>query len=205
MRWLPTSSPERRDRRIAEGLRRGDERALTGLHDAYGRTVFGYLVQALGDRGRAEDVFQQVFTEVWRRGDRYDPARASLLTWIMTIARSRAIDELRRRVPEPRDTSVHLAGEPAEEPAADALVERWTVAALLARLPEDEALLLRLRFHEDLSQREIAERTGLALGTIKTRMVRGLERLRDLAEDELGLPPVRADRAIATAAEGVPA
>lgn len=188
MRWLPTSSPERRERRIADGLRRGDEAALVALHDEVGRTVFGYLVHALGDRERAEDVFQQVLTEVWRRGAQYDASRGSLLTWVMTITRSRAVDELRRRVPEPRDVDALLAAESDPGETADALVERWTVAQLLERLPDDEAELLRLRFHDDLSQTEIAERTGLALGTVKTRMVRGLRRLADLAGEELQRP-----------------
>lgn len=186
MRWLPTSNPERRDRRIADGLRRGDERALVALHEAYGRTVFGYLVHAFDDRARAEDVFQQVLTEVWRRGADFDPGRGSLLAWLMTMTRSRAIDELRRRVPEPRDPSMLRTQDVDPAPGQDVLVERWVVAALLERLPDEEARLLRMRFHDDLSQSQIAERTGLALGTVKTRMVRGLTRLRDLAASELG-------------------
>lgn len=196
MRWLPTSNPDRRERRIAEGLRRGDEAALVALHDEVGRTVFGYLVHALGDRERAQDVFQQVLTEVWRRGPQYDAARGSLLTWVMTITRSRAVDELRRRVPEPRDVDTLLAAEVDPAESADVLVERWTVAQLLERLPGDEAELLRLRFHDDLSQTEIAERTGLALGTVKTRMVRGLRRLGDYAQEELQGPGERAGTAL---------
>lgn len=193
VRWLPTSSPQRRERRIADGLRRGDEQALEALHEAVGRTVFGYLVQTLGDRGRAEDVFQQVLTEVWRRGDQFDAQRGSLLAWVMTITRSRAIDELRRRVPEPTDPQempVETVVDRGTDP--DVLVERWTVADLLARLPQEEAELLRLRFHADLSQSEIAERTGLPLGTVKTRMVRGLRRLADLADDALAPAPAAA-------------
>jgi len=204
VRWLPSTNPERRERRIADGLRRGDEAALVALHDEVGRTVFGYLVHALGDRERAQDVFQQVLTEVWRRGAQYDPQRGSLLTWVMTIARSRAVDELRRRVPEPRDVDALLAAEADPAATADTLVERWTVAQLLDRLPQDEAELLRLRFHEDLSQTEIAERTGLALGTIKTRMVRGLRRLADLAEDELRRPAVVLETDLAAGAVTVP-
>lgn len=190
MRWLPSTDPHTRDRRIADGLRRGDEAALVALHDGVGRTVFGFLVHALGERSRAEDVFQQVLTEIWRRGADYDPQRGSLLTWVMMITRSRAIDELRRRVPEPHDVDGLLSSREAPEATADALVEQWTVAQLLERLPSEEAELLRLRFHDDLSQSEIAQRTDLALGTVKTRMVRGLRRLADLADEHLVGPDV---------------
>ena len=187
--------------RLAAQLRAGDPEALSVLHATYGRTVFGFLRSALPDRGAAEDVFQVVMTEVWRRGAAYDPERAGLLTWVMTIARSRAIDELRRRVPEPDEQAVAgLAS--AQDPAAsaDELLERWRVAHLLALLPPDEAETLRLRFYAELSQTEIADRTGTPLGTVKTRMVRGLERLRDLVEAE----DARTDGAIARARGGSP-
>ena len=150
--------------------------------------MLGYLVNVLGDRGTAEDVHQQVFLEVWQRAPAYDPARASILTWIMTIARSRAVDQLRRRVPEPHDPSgsqmMALAVDDDPERSPDALVERWQVAHLLGRLRPEEAELLRMRFYEELSQTEIAERTGIPLGTVKMRMVSALETLRGLVERE---------------------
>ena len=149
--------------------------------------MLGFLVRQLRDRASAEDVFQQVFLEAWQRGPTYDPDRGAPLTWIMTIARSRAIDHLRRRVPEPRDPSGSLALLEAEaDPAAgiDALVDQWRVAHLLQRLPGEEAQLLRSRFYDGRSQREIAAATGIPLGTVKMRMVQGLRRLRDLIDAE---------------------
>jgi RNA polymerase sigma-70 factor (ECF subfamily) len=194
----PPGAPELR---LAAGLQAGDPEALAALHATYGRTVFGFLRGALPDRGAAEDVFQVVMTEVWRRGPSYDPGRAGLLTWVMTIARSRAIDELRRRVPEPDEDAVAgLAATADPAASADVLAERWRVAHLLTLLPPDEAEALRLRFYDELSQTEIAERTGIPLGTVKTRMVRGLERLRDLLEAE----DARTEGAIARAG-GTPA
>ena len=169
------------------GLHRRDPDAIAQLHAECGSTVFGFLVRRLRDRASAEDVFQQVFLEAWQRGPTYDPERAAPLTWIMTIARSRAIDHLRRRVPEPRDPAGSLALLEAEaDPAAgsDALVEQWRVAHLLQRLPGEEAALLRSRFYDGRSQREIAEATGIPLGTVKMRMVQGLRRLRDLIDAE---------------------
>ena len=174
--------------RFATALQRRDVRALGELHAEYGPTVFGYLINVLRDRGAAEDVHQQVFLEVWQRAPAYDPNRAGILTWIMTITRSRAIDELRRRVPEPRDPSASPALALAEdldpEASPDALVERWRVAHLLSRLRSEESDLLRMRFFDGLSQSEIAERTQIPLGTVKMRMVAAMERLRDLVEEE---------------------
>ena len=77
----------RAERRLAAALRTGDRRALQTVHERYGPAVFGYLVHTLRDRSEAEDVFQRVMTEAWQRADRYDPARGSLLTWLLTIAR----------------------------------------------------------------------------------------------------------------------
>ena len=105
----------------------------------------------------------------------------------MTIARSRAIDHLRKRVPEPRDPAGSLAlleGEADQEAGVDALVEQWRFAGLLGRLPDEEADLLRRRFYDGATQREIAAATGIPLGTVKMRMVQGLARLRDLLDAE---------------------
>jgi RNA polymerase sigma-70 factor (ECF subfamily) len=176
----------RAERRLAQKLRQADPAALETIYEAHGSMVFGYLRQALGDAGEAEDVFQQVMTEVWRRGADYDPARASLATWIMMIARSRAVDALRRRRPEPQDPA-SLQDLDVVESETEALAERWRVAALLEQIEPGDRDLLRLRFFDGLSQTEIAARTGIPLGTIKSRMVRGLERLHDLVvEQEAG-------------------
>jgi RNA polymerase sigma-70 factor (ECF subfamily) len=182
---IGTRSGDRGERRLAARLRKGDPDALAEAHRTYGGLVLGYLRRALRDPAAAEDVHQEVFLEVWRRGPSYDPDRSSLGTWIMLIARSRAIDHLRRRIPEPLDPQSARAGEP-EDPTAspDLLVERWAMAVHLARLPDEQARILRMRFHEGLSQTEIAERTGIPLGTVKTYMVRGLRRLRELMEAE---------------------
>ncbi len=185
----PVRRPTRHERRIAAGLRTRDPRALETAYAEFGRAVFGYLRQAVGDHGAAEDIQQQVFTELWRRGPAYDPERSSILSFVMTIARSRAIDHLRKRVPEPRDPSVaaELSSGEATAPT-DALLERWRVAHLLSRIPREEADLLRMRFYAGLSQREIAERTGIPLGTVKMRMVEALGRLRELIDAEEAVP-----------------
>lgn len=176
------------DTQIALALRARRDGSLEQVYERFGRATFGFLIQMLGDRGMAEDVQQEVFLEVWRRAPQYDPSRSGLLTWIMTIARSRAIDALRKRTPEPRDPeqATRLVDRQGGAGSPDAVLERWQVAHLLARIPADEARLLRMRFYEDRSQREIADATGMPLGTVKMRMVQAFRRLRTMLDEEAG-------------------
>ena len=172
---------------VVSALQRGDQAAVEEIYREYGSVTFGFLLRTLRDRGAAEDVQQQVFTEVWTRGRSYDPERGSVLSWIMQIARSRAIDHLRKRVPDPVDPLGGNATEPAvQDVSLLKLAEDWQIAYLLGRIPRDEAQLLEMRFAKDMTQTEIAAHTGLPLGTVKMRMVQGLRRLRDLLDDEKG-------------------
>jgi len=155
--------------------------------EAHGRAILGFLIGVLSDRATAEDVLQQVLLEVWQRAASYDPDRAGLLTWVLMIARSRALDELRRRVPEPVDPATVAERAPADgrsDSDPERLLEQWRIAGLLERLPQEEAQLLRMRFYDGLSQSEISEQAGIAIGTIKTRMVNGRCQLRNLLESE---------------------
>lgn len=182
------ATPSLEERRLVEGLRDREPEALQEAYDRFGRITFGFLVKTLGDRGAAEDVQQQVFLEIWRRADRFDPERGKLLTWVMTIARSRAIDHLRRRVPEPIDpeSAAAAADAPSGGGEIEALADQWRMRALLDRLPATESKLLRLRFYAGFSQSEIATRQGIPLGTVKTRMVSALRRLSEMIEEENG-------------------
>lgn len=170
---------------VLAGLKNGDEVAIEQIYAEHGRIVFGYLRRMLGDTGAAEDVQQQVFTEVWKRGPSYDPERSSLLTWIMQIARSRAIDHLRKRTPEPVEIDENIPTDmTGNDGFTDALNDQWQVTQLLQRIPREESELLRARFYLGKSQAEIAADNGIALGTVKMRMVSGLRRMRELLEEE---------------------
>jgi RNA polymerase sigma-70 factor (ECF subfamily) len=180
-------TPSRSERRLAARLARGDNRALAEIQDQYGGVLRGYLQQTLSDRSAAEDVLQQVMLEVWQRGGSFDAKRGSMLSWLMAITRSRAIDHVRRRVPEPHDpetTTRLLDSRETELAASEQLADEWQMAHLLTLIPRQEARILWLRFHRDLSQSEIAAETGIALGTVKMRMVSGLGRLRKLMEQQ---------------------
>ncbi len=176
----------RAERRLLAQLSRRDPAVAGAIESEYGRILLGYLRQLLDDAGAAEEVMQQVLLEAWQRGDTFDPRRASVLTWLMTIARSRAIDLMRKRVPEPRDPAAATAlldRDSAEEDHASAVAERWQMAHLLAQLAPAHAELLRMRFQFGMSQSEIAEQVGIPLGTVKTRMVSALEQIRRLMEE----------------------
>ena len=157
------------DQRLARRLASGDPGALEEVYRRCGAICFGYLVSKLRDRSAAEDVQQQVFLEVWQRAPDYDSRRA--------------IDQLRRRVPEPAGNLTGVEEDRSAVDEIEELVEQWRLAGLLERLHPDESSVLRMRFYDELTQSEIAERTGIPLGTVKMRMVSGLRRLRELLEE----------------------
>jgi len=180
------SAPSSTELRIAAGLRRRDPDAVRALYAEYGPGALAVLHDAIRDRSAVEDVYQQVLLEAWQRGCSFDPARASLRTWLATIARSRAIDHLRRRVPEPHDPSDEPAGRELGggwEPVTQ-LVDRVTLEQLLERLAPEEAEVVRLRWQVGLSQRQISAHTGVPLGTVKSRTASALRRLRVMLEEE---------------------
>jgi RNA polymerase sigma-70 factor, ECF subfamily len=165
---------------LAERLAAGDGDALRDAYERFGGSTFGFLLKVLGDRPTAEDVQQQVYMEVWRAASSYDPDRGGLLAWIMGIARNRAIDQMRRRIPVPSGDVIADRAEADGIDEPEVLAERWRMTGLLRRLHPEEREILRLRFYEDLTQREIASHMKMPLGTVKMRMVGGLGRLREL-------------------------
>lgn len=179
------------DRRMLQAIKAGDPGALARLYRRYGPAVLALCRRILGDPAEAEDATLDSFAQLWERSDRYDPARASPLSYLMTIARSRAIDRLRarRRGLVPVDwTDEILPSNVSSPPSAyDAAFEaelRERVQAALRVLSERERRAIELSFYEGLSHREIAERLVLPLGTVKTRIRQGLIRLRGLVQSD---------------------
>jgi RNA polymerase sigma-70 factor (ECF subfamily) len=154
----------------------GDTAALGEFYDLYAGLVNGLALRILRNTAEAEDVVQEVFVQVWRQADRYDPSRGSAEAWLCTIARTRALDRLRRRSAR-REESVDVA--PASS-AAPKTEEALAVRKALATLSEDQRQALELAYYDGLTQTEIAERLGAPLGTIKTRIRTAMIRLRDL-------------------------
>lgn len=161
---------------------RGDHDALTALYDAYAGPVYGFGLRRLGDPSLAEELVQTVLLRVWRDARRYEPERASVRTWVFTIARSTAID-LHRRRPRPTEELPDVTDTLDE---LEDLIRAEAVRAALERLTDEHREVLDLAYVHGLPQREIAERLGLPLGTVKSRTFYALRAFR-LACDELGV------------------
>ena len=162
-------------------LRRGDERAIERCYREHGPLVRAYVGRFV-PRDEIEDVVQRVFFEVWRSRDRIDPER-SLVAFILSIARKRSIDYLRRRRNTVVDVSTvrELVGTTGDE-LVDRLTRASEVRRGLATLVSEQRETLELAFFEDLTQREIAERLGVPIGTVKARMARGLKKMAERIE-----------------------
>ncbi|MFD0313095.1 sigma-70 family RNA polymerase sigma factor [Streptomyces flavalbus] len=182
-----TTRPEAADEELARGLVAGDEACLAAAYRRWSPLVHSLARRTLGDAREAEDVTQQVFLGVWRGRHTYHPERGHLGAWIVGITRRRIADALAARTR--RLDLIASAGSllpPADAPAAlpEAALDRVLVRQELARLPSPQQRVLRLAFYEDLSQTQIAERTGWPLGTVKSHARRGLHRLRQHLEGE---------------------
>jgi RNA polymerase sigma-70 factor (ECF subfamily) len=163
---------------------KGDEAAFAELYDELAPTVHGVVLRVLRDPTQAEEVTQEVFVEVWRQAARFDPARGGVRGWVVTMARRRAVDRVRAEQSR-RDRHLRNAAAPAGAPASPADVvidalDRVRAREALAELSEAHRQALELAFYDGLTHTEIAERLGVALGTVKTRIRDGLIRLRGL-------------------------
>jgi RNA polymerase sigma-70 factor, ECF subfamily len=165
------------DEELVHRVAQGDHRALSELYDRYSRPVYATGIRSLGDAHLAEELVQDAFTNVWRGAASFDPSRASFATWLYRVTRNRAVDLARRRRARPHsageDKLLALSG--GQEPEAS--VDGWDVARALSRIPEEHREVLTLAYFEDLSQREISRRTGVPLGTVKSRTTAALKRL----------------------------
>lgn len=167
-------------------IARRDERALGALYDRYSRLAFSLAVRMVGDRALAEEIAADSFVNVWRSSGSYSPARGRFVSWLMSVVRHRAIDELRRLNVRPEGSAVELNDALLTTAHSDGLDEmldvrrrREVVRSALASLPAPQRDALELGYFGGLTQQEIAEKTGTPLGTIKTRMRLGLLKMRD--------------------------
>jgi RNA polymerase sigma-70 factor, ECF subfamily len=167
-----------------------DAEAFEVLYDRHGGAAYSLAYRVVGDRAAAEEVTQEAFISVWRSGARFDSARGSVRSWLLSIVRNRAIDFLRSRAGKaPKltfdDDSV-LEQRPAEERTEEEALQRETAAELrgaLGKLPGEQSKVIELAYFGGFSHSEIAEVLSLPMGTVKGRMRLGLEKIRgELAE-----------------------
>ncbi len=156
-----------------------DEQAFSELFEHFAPRVKAFLMRSGTPEAAAEDCAQDVMATLWRKAHLFDPSRASVATWVFTIARNRRIDVVRReRRPEPEDLPWGPEHEPSPADVVAMQQESERLGQAIAALPEPQRDLIRRAYFGDLSHSEIAAETGLPLGTIKSRIRLALERLR---------------------------
>jgi RNA polymerase sigma factor (sigma-70 family) len=176
---------ERSDEELLTAIGTGDEGALGTLYDRFGRVAYGVAYRILRDQALAEDAVQEAFLAVWRSAESYRRERATPSTWLLTLVHRRAVDLVRRedrRRAEPLDEPPEAIGGDVPEEAA-VRGRRMAVQSALRSLPEDQRQALELAYYGGYTQSELAERLGVPLGTVKSRMFSGLNRLRELVPD----------------------
>jgi RNA polymerase sigma-70 factor (ECF subfamily) len=178
-------TPQERDLECLLRLQARDASGLEMLYDAYAATLYGVALRILRDAADAEDVVQETWTQVWKASATYDPHRGAVAAWLLTIARSRALDRYRSASARKRAHDSAEAGAPPPAPLADpgADSEQAQLAArirqALETLPAEQRQVLELAYFGGLSQSEVAARLGKPLGTVKSWTRQGLSRLRE--------------------------
>jgi RNA polymerase sigma-70 factor, ECF subfamily len=184
--FSPRKDAAEADRQILAAVAGGSADALERLYDRFASTAYGLARRILAQPDLAEEVVQDVFAQVWREAGRYDAARASVAGWIVLLTRTRAIDRLRARRSrpdqdrglEPADVAPLTTPDRSPEQVAISSEDARSVRAALDRLPDEQRSLIDLAYYEGLTHSEMAARTGVPLGTIKTRLRTAMTTLR---------------------------
>jgi RNA polymerase sigma-70 factor (ECF subfamily) len=175
------------DEALVALVARGDESALGELYDRIGRIAYGLAFRVLRDERLAEDAVQEGFLAAWRTAAGFSASRAKASTWLLTLVHRRAVDlvrrEERRRTEPLSEGDREAPASPAAEEAAWLRFDRERVQEALRTLPDAQREAIELAYYGGFTQSELAERLGLPLGTIKSRMFSGLARLRELLDD----------------------
>ena len=161
----------------------GSEQALAELYDRFGGVAYGVAARILRDPALAQDAVQEAFLAAWRTAAAFDSSRGNASTWLLTLVHRRAVDLVRReerRRADVLDDATPVASSASTEEAAEVRAQRRAVQAALAQLPSDQREALELAYYGGLSQSQLAERLGIPLGTVKSRMFAALAALRDL-------------------------
>lgn len=181
------TSPEELAALALAVARRRDRAAFVRLFDYFSPRIAAYLARLGTEASLAEELAQEVMVTLWRKAEQFDPAKSSLATWLYRIARNRRIDVLRRdRIDfvDPLDATHDVGEDPQTDRLIDLKQREQRLRKAMADLPDEQLVLVRLAFYEGLSHSEIAERAGLPLGTVKSRIRLAFTRLRRQLEAE---------------------
>jgi RNA polymerase sigma factor (sigma-70 family) len=178
LRLLPHHGPMHTEtQELDAAFRDGPHDVLRRAYDRHGPLIYTLCRRSVGAE-LANDVTQEVFITAWRQRHRFDPERGVLAGWLVGIARNKVLEALRRRQLHLIDDHGPSAPEPVSPDSIDDLADRLVLADALNELPKRAQMLITLAFHDGLTHAEIADQTGLPLGTVKSDIRRGLERLR---------------------------
>ncbi|RJP39069.1 MAG: sigma-70 family RNA polymerase sigma factor [Phycisphaerales bacterium] len=166
------------DEALLARIRGGDNDAFAALYDRHAPRVFGVILRIIGDRCEAEDVLQETFWQVWRQAAAWRPERGAPLVWIAMIARSRAIDRLRRRKAAIVASDVVEAAAAAPQSDVEREEQAHLTRSILRQLPPEQMAVISLAFFCGMTHEQIAQEHDIPLGTVKTRIRRGMQRLR---------------------------
>jgi RNA polymerase sigma-70 factor (ECF subfamily) len=178
------SEQQAEDVALVEGVVARRPEALAELYDRYSHLLMALASRILGDAADAEEVLQEAFLQVWNQAGRYDPARSSVSTWLVLIARSRAIDRLRnlrvvqRVASESQREKLETHTSPRGVQNVLNAERRLRLEEELSRLPVEQRQVLQMAYYEGMTQSEIAQKTGIPLGTVKTRTLLAVRKLR---------------------------
>jgi RNA polymerase sigma factor (sigma-70 family) len=175
-----------RDRQLVRRIEGGDEEAFRSLFAAYGPSAMALAARVLRQAHLAEEIVQEAFLSLWLSPGLYDERRGSVKAWLMTMVHHRAVDAVRREEAQRRRSDDLTAGfrDHADDPSEDILdavvapAERAAVRAALDALPPEQRDVLELMYFDGLTQTQVAEKTGAPLGTVKSRALLGMHRLR---------------------------
>ncbi len=175
------------DLELMQRIARHEQSALSELYQRYGNLIYSIALRVLQNGPLAEEVTQDTFLEVWKNPDRWDPARGKLTSWMLTITRYTAIDRLRKeqRLPDLTSTpleEIHHLTASTDQPDDPAWLDSQIIQEAMAQLPPEQAQVIELAFFQGMSHSEMAEALHLPLGTIKTRVRLGLQKLKALWE-----------------------
>ena len=173
---------ENEDWILMQQVAQGKESALRTLYDRFGNLVFRNACQVLGSVSESEDATQEVFVQIWRTADRYDPTRSKLITWVMLISRRMFIDRLRRRMVRPNSISLNQdLHDVASADTQNNEIKEGSAAIRrrMSELPELQREVIERVYLQGYSLREVAEQRNMPVGTIKSALSRGLGRLRE--------------------------
>jgi RNA polymerase sigma-70 factor (ECF subfamily) len=171
------------DSELARRVAARDRAAFLALYDRYAGRVYGLCLRMLQDPAAAEEVSQETFLKLWARAGQFDSSRGALVSWLLTIARRNALDQFRREARRPRlqpdDSEEGLNRIP--DPSSESEEARWgSLRLALQELPVEQRSAIELAYYQGMSHREIAEFMDIPLGTVKTRIRLGMQRLRSL-------------------------